>query len=129
MRKILESCPACQRDLEVTQLSCPACDTVISGHFMPSRFNKLTPEHLQFAEMFIRLRGNIKDMEREMGLSYPTVRSRLNEVIRELGFDVGEDDTTSVDQHAEERQAILTRLERGEIQAEEAVKLLKKNQV
>jgi len=96
---------------------------------MPSRFNKLTPEHLQFAEMFIRLRGNIKDMEREMGLSYPTVRSRLNEVIRELGFDVGEDDTTSVDQHAEERQAILTRLERGEIQAEEAVKLLKKNQV
>ena len=75
------------------------------------------------------LQRNIKDMEREMGLSYPTVRSRLNEVIRELGFDVGEDDTTSVDQHAEERQAILTRLERGEIQAEEAVKLLKKNQV
>ena len=129
MRKILEHCPSCHHDLEVTQLSCLDCDTVIAGHFIPTRFSKLSPDNLSFAELFIQLRGNIKDMEREMGISYPTVRGRLNEVIRELGFDVVEAETVGIeDTHTEERRIILTQLKQGKINVSDAVEMLKKYQ-
>jgi hypothetical protein len=125
MRKILEQCPGCGGALEVTQLSCPECETVISGHFTPTRFCRLSPENLKFAESFIRLRGNIKEMERELGVSYPTVRSRLTEVIRALGFEPAEEPREE-EESAGERREILTKLETGQVSAQEAVELLRK---
>ena len=127
MRKILETCPGCGSELDVTQLSRTECDIVISGRFTPTRFNRLSPENLHFAELFIRLRGNIKDMERELGISYPTVRSRLNEVIQELGFEAEEEEIL-VEEEAdtEEHRAVLTRLEQGELNVQDAVKLIRK---
>ncbi|HIE27709.1 TPA: DUF2089 domain-containing protein [Candidatus Poribacteria bacterium] len=84
MRKIIEKCPGCGQNLIITRLRCPACETAIEGNYAPCPFCKLSEESLKFLFLFVRSRGNIKDMERELGVSYPTVRSRLNAIIEEL---------------------------------------------
>lgn len=84
MRKIIEKCPGCGKNLIITRLRCPACETTIEGNYASCPFCKLSEESLKFLQLFIRSRGNIKDMERELGVSYPTVRSRLNAIIEEL---------------------------------------------
>lgn len=84
MRKIIEKCPGCGKNLIITRLRCPACETTIEGNYAPCYFCKLSEESLKFLQLFVRSRGNIKDMERELGVSYPTVRSRLNAIIEEL---------------------------------------------
>jgi hypothetical protein len=84
LRKIIEKCPGCGKNLIITRLRCPACETTIEGNYSPCLFCKLSEENLKFLNLFIRNRGNIKDMERELGVSYPTVRSRLNSIIEAL---------------------------------------------
>lgn len=121
MRKILERCPTCGGELEVTRLNCTSCETVIHGRYTPCVFCKLSPESLRFLEIFVKNRGNIKEMERELGISYPTVRGKLNAVIKELGFEVEpveEEDTVT------RRREILDRLDRGEIKASDAAEML-----
>lgn len=125
MRKVLEGCPSCGAAIEVTQLSCTSCETVIQGHFAPCSFCRLSPESLRFVELFIRLRGNIKEMERELGVSYPTVRGRLNAVLKELGFETDEE-SRDAEETSQARQEVLTRLEQGTVSVAEAVELLKK---
>ena len=119
MRKILERCPTCERELAVTQLSCTACQTVISGRYSTCRFCTLSPESLRLIEIFIKNRGNVKEMERELGLSYPTVRGRLDAAIAEMGFTV-EAKEREEDNRGSARQAVLERLDKGEISASEA---------
>lgn len=122
-RKIVGRCPACGSELEVTRLQCFNCDTAIEGRFETCKFCLLTRDQKDFVEIFLRSRGNIKEVERELGISYPTVRSRLDHVIRALGYDVEE---TEEDLRSDERRKeILSRLNRGEINPEEAVRLLK----
>jgi len=122
-RKIVGRCPACGSDLEVTRLQCFNCDTGIEGRFETCRFCLLSREQKDFIETFIRVRGNIKEVERELGISYPTVRSRLDQVIRALGYDVR---ATEEDNKSDERRKeILSRLNRGELKPDEAVRLLK----
>ena len=87
----------------------------------PARFCRLSKESLEFLENFVRNRGNVKEMERELGISYPTVRSRLNAVIAELGFEVS---TQQPDDIPEQRREILARLDAGEISAAEAAELI-----
>lgn len=118
-------CPICGGEMQVTRLHCEHCDVSIEGRFTAGRLGRLTPEQLHFVETFIRCEGTIKRVERDLGISYPTVRARLREVIRALGFEVLSD-------YAEEeshlpradRQDVLNRLERGEITSDEAVALL-----
>lgn len=119
---VIARCPACGEPLEVTRLVCRSCDTTIEGHFSLGRFHRLTPEQLFFVETFVRCEGKINSVGEELGISYPTVRSRLNDVIRALGYEVREEASLSADQ----RKAILEQLAAGEITPEEAVKLLKK---
>jgi hypothetical protein len=109
--------------LEVRKLHCPECDTSIEGRFALCRFCYLNTEQREFAETFIRCRGNIKEVERELGVSYPTVRSRLDAVIQALGYKVEPEEPAPAD---EARRKVLEALNRGEIKADEAVKLLKK---
>jgi hypothetical protein len=119
---VIGRCPICNDLLEVTRLHCRNCDTVIEGHFdLGSRFNQLSSEQLAFVETFVRCEGRINKVEEELGISYPTVRNRLNDVIRALGYEVREDAGLSSDQ----RKAILEQLAAGQITSEEAVKLLK----
>jgi len=124
MRKILEKCPSCGSDLEVTRLNCKACDTVILGRFEPCRFCKLSPDSIHFLESFVKSRGNVKEMERELGISYWVVRGKLNDLIKELGFEA--ESIPDVEEAAikTQRQAILSQVDRGEIDATEAATLL-----
>ena len=122
MRKIIECCPACGGDLAISRLSCCRCDTEISGRFSTSAFDRLSSESLAFVELFVRLRGNIKEMERELDLPYSTVRTRLDEVIRELGFDDESRRAAAVTQSVSSRSQVLDRLDRGEVDAETAIR-------
>ncbi|MGM0436708.1 MAG: DUF2089 domain-containing protein [Bacillota bacterium] len=120
---LIGKCPVCNENLRITKLKCPHCRTEISGNFQLDKFLRLDKEQLEFVEVFIKSRGNIKEVEREMGISYPTVRNKLDDVIGALGYNAEEspDDVT-----AEKRKEILDSLEKGEIDSKEAVELLQK---
>ncbi len=121
MYPVVGQCPICQDDLVVTSLHCRNCDTSLQGHFELGRLYQLAPAQLDFVQTFIRCEGKITRVEQELGISYPTVRSRLHDVIRALGYEVGEEDSPKDDVN---RQAILKDLAEGRISSEEAVKLL-----
>lgn len=118
-------CPVCNHELNVTKLSCSNCGTKLEGEFAACKFCQLPAEQRDFIEVFIKCRGNIKDVEKELGISYPTVRNRLDAAIEALGYRV-ERDAGELSAEKEERQAILDSLERGEITPQEATKQLKK---
>ncbi len=123
MRKIIEKCPSCGGALEVTRLNCTQCETVITGRYQPCRFCKLTPEHQTFLEAFVKSRGNVKEMERELGISYWLIRNQLNELIKALGFEV----ETPAEEESDvktRRKEILDQLDRGEIAVGEATERL-----
>jgi hypothetical protein len=122
MYPIIGQCPICQDDLIVTRLHCRTCDTTLEGHFELGRLLQLAPEQLSFIETFIRCEGKITRVEQELGISYPTVRSRLHDVIRALGYEVGEEEPP-IDE--EKRRSILTELGQGRLTSEEAIKLLR----
>jgi len=121
MRKLLEFCPACQQEIIVTEQSCLHCGTSVRGQFKPNVFSKLSPNNLKFLEVFVKNRGNVKEMERELGWSYWTIRNHLNQVIAELGFEEKAADEAF---NERERHDILSRLEAGEIDAHSASELL-----
>ncbi len=125
MRKLLETCPACGCEMIVTRQSCTCCNTSVAGTFQPTIFSKLSPESLAFVEAFVKNRGNVKEMERELGESYWTIRNRLNEVIAELGFEAEEDEAER--QASLHRQEILAQLDEGKIDVSQATELLAKS--
>jgi hypothetical protein len=118
MPLIPQSCPSCSSPLVVTQLNCTVCGTGVVGKFELSPFSRLSPESLKFLEVFVQNRGNVKEMERETGESYWAIRRRLDEVIAEMGMEAPSDDPST------SRQEILARLSRGEINVQEATRLL-----
>ena len=121
-RSIPGRCPVCGEALEVTRLECPYCDTGLDGKFQACKFCLLTREQKDFLEIFIKSRGIIKEVERELGLSYPTVRGRLDAIIEALGYRV---DRSEPEDRDRRRKEILDGVNRGEIKADEAVKLLR----
>lgn len=123
MNPVIGQCPICQDTLHVTQLKCRSCDSTLSGHFTLGRLYLLSPEQLSFVETFIRCEGKINRVEQEIGLSYPAVRSRLTDVIKAMGFEVGADDEQVVS--PETRRDILADLNAGNLTAEEALSLLR----
>ncbi len=120
---VLGRCPVCGEVLQVTELHCRDCDTNIQGRFDLGPFQKLTREQLAFVETFVRCEGKITRVEEELGISYPTVRNRLNEAIRALGYEIEEEQEKST-LSPEDRQIILERLANGEISSDEAIDLL-----
>ena len=121
MHPLIQTCPVCNNAMEVTRLQCRNCDTAIEGHFALGHMTNLTQEQVQFAEIFIRCEGKINRVEEELNISYPTVRARLHELIRAMGYEVKEDEapTKTVD-----RKSILDDLANGLISAEEAARKL-----
>jgi hypothetical protein len=104
---------------------CPACDTAIDGHFRLSRLEQLSPEHRGFVELFVACEGKLSWVAQELKISYPTVRARLEEVIRALGHEVREAPPAEEKQRsAEQRQAILDDLAGGKIDSAEAIRQL-----
>jgi len=120
MNSLLTNCPVCGDPLAVTRLHCRKCDTTIDGHFEAGPLGRLTPEQVAFVETFVRCEGKLNRMEREVGFSYPTLRARLSEVIRQMGFSVGAD----VPMNDEERHRVLDDLASGKITSEQAMRTL-----
>jgi hypothetical protein len=128
---VISTCPVCSGELAVTRLHCRACGTTLEGDFSVGRFGRLSREQLVLLESFLRSRGNLRDMERELGISYPTVRSRVEALVRALGFRETDGDAPNPDGEAEtepetlSRQEVLERLARHEIGAEDAAVMIR----
>lgn len=115
-KKTPHTCPSCSGTLYVSELKCPECSTAVRGEYHPSPLGSLTEEQLKFAQTFILSRGNIKEVESRLGISYPTVRNKLDEVIKALS-----DKNSSTMSAAE----ILDALEFSQVSAEQAAEMLK----
>lgn len=119
------TCPICGDALIVTRLNCPSCDTTIEGRFQPSRLDQLTPEQRQFVELFVACEGKLNWAAQELKISYPTIRARLEEVIRALGHEVRETPPAEEKQrNTEQRQTVLDDLAAGKIDSGQAIRLL-----
>lgn len=124
--KAPSKCPVCGERLSITKLGCPKCSTAIEGDFHACEFCHLPEEDLDFAKVFIKCRGNIKDVEKELGISYPTVRGKLDQVIKALGFEVSSKESSQEKEVKENaRNEILELLSKGEITAKEATEKIK----
>jgi len=111
------ACPVTGEPLTVTRLECEGSGVAIEGRFTPNEFALLPDEQLEFLRIFVKVRGNLKEAERVLGLSYPTVRLRFDTLLRALGYEAGPDT-------GEERANVLEQLEKGDISAEEATRQL-----
>ena len=130
-RDVISTCPVCSSELSVTRLQCRGCGTSIEGEFNVGRFGRLNREQLALLESFLRVRGNAKELERELKLSYPTVRARIESLVRALGLGEGPAADEATDAFgragdlAELRRDVLERLAKHEITADEAASLLR----
>ena len=115
-------CPVCGERMLVTKLRCSHCGTELSGEFAPCRFCRLEEKHLQFVETFLRCRGSIKEVERALGVSYPTVKNMLDAALTALGLD--EKPELRALREKDERAEILQRLSDGEIDVDTAIEAL-----
>ncbi|KJS87015.1 MAG: hypothetical protein JM58_05760 [Peptococcaceae bacterium BICA1-8] len=128
--KAPSQCPICGDELYITRMGCTRCNTNLEGKFTGCKFCMLPEEQLEFIKIFIKCRGNIKDVEKELGISYPTVRNRLEVVIQALGYSI--DKVDYIDERrvpqnvSEKKQLILSALENGEISPQEATQQLRK---
>lgn len=124
MNALPTSCPICGNDeLTITGFFCRECDTRVEGRFLlNSPFTQLDLEQLAFVETFVRCEGKLNRMEAELNLSYPTIRSRLHDIIRAMGYEPGKEELPILKE--KDREAILAALERGEIDYSEAMRLL-----
>ena len=122
---VISTCPVCSSELAVTRLHCRSCGTTLEGDFSVGRFGRLNRDQLTLLESFLRSRGNLREIERELAISYPTVRSRVEALVRALGFgpradadDVEEPATPATPSRT--RAEVLEALARHELSAEEA---------
>jgi hypothetical protein len=131
--EVIGTCPICAEELAVTRLHCSHCGTTLDGDFSVGRFGRLSREQLALLERFLRSRGNLRDMERELGISYPTVRNRVEALVRALGLAEGEGATITDEVEPEtkvaapmdtdvvaRRREVLEQVARGELSAIDA---------
>src|SRR5918998_5838848 len=125
---VIATCPVCADELTITRLHCRSCGTALEGEFGVGRFGRLDRDQMSLLESFLRSRGNLKEMERELGISYPTVRGRVDALVRALGLsdaapveddleadleaEADAEDAQSYADAATERRTILERLAR-----------------
>ena len=117
-------CGICGHDIIITDFYCPNCNTRTEGRFTSCRFCSLNQEQLDFIEAFLKCRGNIKDVEKELGISYPTIRNRLEDVLQALGLS-NSNEAADQGKSKADMSSILAALEQGEISPQEALKRLK----
>ena len=125
MYPIMNECPICKGELIATTLECKHCDSRIHGRFITGPFANLTPEQMEFIELFIKNEGKITRMQEDLSLSYPTIRNRLHEVIRSLGYEPGEEESTMTEV---ERRKILEDLESGDITYDDAIAMIRESE-
>ncbi len=121
MYRAPQQCPTCGQSLEIRELACPACATVVRGRWSTSPFSRLSPDQQAFLALFVRSRGNLSEVERALGVSYPTVRAKLEEVIAAL------EEPEPAPRPQATRSEILERVARGELSPAEALALLRRS--
>lgn len=134
-REVISNCPVCEARLQVTRLHCNTCGTTIEGEFNVGRFARLGRDQMSLLESFLRSRGNLRELERELGLSYPTIRGRVEALLRKLGLDDGPAEPAETTGPAappveptidpELRRTVLERLARHELTADQAAAVLR----
>jgi hypothetical protein len=125
MRPIILKCPSCDGNLTIARLDCPDCKISIEGEFTPPALLKLTGAQIDFVEVFIKNRGVIREVERELGVSYPTVRARLDEVIAALGYSAkSAPEAATSDNSGSRRRAVLADLKDGKLTPDQALAAL-----
>jgi hypothetical protein len=123
---VIATCPVCSNELAITRLHCASCGTTLEGDFSVGRFGRLNRDQLALLESFLRSRGNLREMERELGISYPTVRSRVEALVGALGFgaradgDDAEETAGDPPPDGRTREEILQALARHEMSADDA---------
>jgi len=117
MNRILSNCPICSGDMTVSELTCGRCGAKVVSRFETCSACRLPEDMYQFLMTFVKTRGSIKEMEKELGISYPTVRGRLDELQRLMGF--------ATDGSTQTAKDVLDMLERGEVSTAEAEEMLK----
>lgn len=110
-------CPCCEKPMVIETVKCRACGTTINNVFEFSVFDKLSDEQTNFLLVFIQCEGNIKEMEKILQISYPTVKSRLTQVKQILNLDITPSQVDSM--------SVLEKLECGQLSVEDALKILK----
>jgi hypothetical protein len=116
-KRVPNHCPSCQHEMVISQLTCPHCGTQVEGSFELDVFSRLTPEQRSFCLLFIRCRGSLKDVGNELGISYPTARNRLDDLIIAMGF--------ARQPLPDMRMQVLEALSQGKISAQQALEKLK----
>lgn len=129
-REVISTCPVCEGELQVTRLNCTTCGTSIDGNFSVGRFSRLNRDQLALLESFLRARGNLRELERELGISYPTVRNRVEALVRALDLGDGPALPPNTDESPRgltgaARREVLERLARHELTAEQAAAALR----
>lgn len=120
MRKMIEACPSCNSSLTITEVTCDTCGTQVRSRYQPCPFCALDEEQQTFLLLFVRSRGNLKDLEKTLGVSYPTVRAKLDEVIDRLAAPAAPAAPPSGD-----RQAVLSLVQSGQLAVGDALALLR----
>ena len=115
---MIRQCPICKSELKVSELTCTKCGTVLKGDFQGCDFCNLSKQDQEFIKVFLKTHGSIKEVEKELGISYPTVKNRLKQIISNLGIKTKESLTR------DERLEVLEKLEKGELTPQQAVSLL-----
>lgn len=115
------ACPVCGDTMEITRVKCKQCGSELSGNFTPCKFCMLEDKHMQFIETFLRCRGSIKEVEKVLGVSYPTVKNMMDAALTALGLN-----TPAAAETAEEKEkaGILEKLSNKEIDIEAAIQAL-----
>lgn len=123
MNKLISECPVCGGQLRVTHLRCSDCGTELSGEFVANEFARLPADKLEFLRTFLACRGNLKEVEAALNISYPTVRGRLDQLLDALSL-AAEEAADEPDEPGD-RQTVLEALERGELSVEDAERKLR----
>ena len=118
MRKTLTRCPACNHQLHISEYKCDHCGTTVHGKFELDELFRLQEDQLFFLKVFVKNRGNLSEVQKELEISYPTARNRLEDIVRSMGYEGAEPERS-------ESQKVLDMLETGEISAKEAMDMLR----
>jgi hypothetical protein len=112
-------CPVCSSDLVVTGCGCPECGTGISGEFRMCAYCGLTDDETEMLRVFLVSRGNMRELEKHLGVSYPTTRQRFADLLAKLGLE----DPSAAARKAD-RDKVLADLAAGRLSVDEAQVLL-----
>lgn len=119
MIRLLTNCPVCGGKMTITEYTCDQCSTTIRGKFELDDIMKLSPDQLDFLKVFIKNRGNLSEVQKELNISYPTARNRLEDIVKAMGYEV-------IDRDREEASKILEKLESGELMPDAALEMLRR---